>query len=356
MSNPEKLRSILVLREMLTILNIYFQNTEPTSLIVEADHRTQFLDTFCEKCTQSSDGFGYRITVDSNDQFENFNNYTTFKYTKSVVKKFIASHCIVQSYSLARLETFGTHYVVSAVQYQYMVIKSNGTYSGVLMDTLDILARHLKFSYTITEPLTSGWGARQSNGSWSGIMGDVVTGRADIGLNEFAITWLRSVDVDFLPSLRSTAWAIVSLKKAQTYESALIKPLSNLIWVTWIITILLYSILCTILLSCSIKYVSSSNLILGTFTEILSTQLKQGIIGSSAILQYSVTARTFGFWGLFTIMMTSLYSSKLYVNLLTGSKPPTIDTLEQLVTHSPAKIYLIEVSMTCRQLKISNNY
>ena len=58
----------------------------------------------------------------------------------------------------------------------------NGTeYEGYAIDVLDLLARRLGVSYVIHEPHDGLYGTRLPNGSWTGMIGEVIRGVSEGG-------------------------------------------------------------------------------------------------------------------------------------------------------------------------------
>ena len=47
-------------------------------------------------------------------------------------------------------------------------------------------------------------------------------------------------------------------------------------------------------------------------------------------------------WWIFTMFITATYTSKLYVHFLTGETPPTINSLDELISDSDTKVYLVK--------------
>merc|ERR1712080_603870 len=73
-------------------------------------------------------------------------------------------------------------------------IIGNAKYEGLLVDLLTELSITLGFTYTL-EPVSDGhYGTRNEIGSWSGMIGEVISGAADM-----TITMMRETVVDFVP-------------------------------------------------------------------------------------------------------------------------------------------------------------
>ncbi|GBL85975.1 hypothetical protein AVEN_89041-1 [Araneus ventricosus] len=74
---------------------------------------------------------------------------------------------------------------------------SGTTISGIEGKFLQILAEKLDFQFEIVSPLDGKWGNLMDDGTWSGIIGMVARGEADMGLTYLAIMEDRSKVVDF---------------------------------------------------------------------------------------------------------------------------------------------------------------
>nr|VZI15136.1 unnamed protein product [Spirometra erinaceieuropaei] len=77
------------------------------------------------------------------------------------------------------------------------VIYENGTYVGLLMELLEILAERLNFSYVLLPLSKPEYGTELPNGTWTGVIGELVERRADIALVPMSITSDRARVVDF---------------------------------------------------------------------------------------------------------------------------------------------------------------
>ncbi|XP_061666508.1 glutamate receptor ionotropic, delta-1-like isoform X3 [Syngnathoides biaculeatus] len=70
-------------------------------------------------------------------------------------------------------------------------------YKGFSVDVLDALARALGFKYDIYQVSDSKYGSRLPNGSWNGMIGDLINKRADLAVSAITITPERENVVDF---------------------------------------------------------------------------------------------------------------------------------------------------------------
>ena len=75
-----------------------------------------------------------------------------------------------------------------------------------------------------------------------GMMGDVVSGRADYGLSEFSVDLHRSLFVDYTASFRSTSYVIVSAKKPPSYVKAILQPFYTNVWILCVCSIVFFMV------------------------------------------------------------------------------------------------------------------
>nr|XP_033963106.1 glutamate receptor ionotropic, delta-1-like [Pseudochaenichthys georgianus] len=71
------------------------------------------------------------------------------------------------------------------------------TYKGFSIDVLDALAKILGFKYEIYQVSDSKYGSQLPNGSWNGMIGDLINKRADLAVSAITITPERENVVDF---------------------------------------------------------------------------------------------------------------------------------------------------------------
>ena len=54
---------------------------------------------------------------------------------------------------------------------------------GIFVDIYEELSKLLNFSYTVTSPTDLQWGSMNSDGTWSGMVGQLVTKEVDFGIS-----------------------------------------------------------------------------------------------------------------------------------------------------------------------------
>ncbi|ROT70076.1 olfactory ionotropic receptor IR4 [Penaeus vannamei] len=71
------------------------------------------------------------------------------------------------------------------------------TITGPMVKLLEILATSMNFTYTYVRPPDGAWGAKQPDGSFSGMVGMLSRKEADIGLGPFGVSASRAEVVDY---------------------------------------------------------------------------------------------------------------------------------------------------------------
>lgn len=86
-------------------------------------------------------------------------------------------------------------------------------YEGFCIDLIKELARKMKFSYELVEPSSGKFGIRHKNGSFDGLVGDLVKGDTDLVIAALKMTAEREEYIDFVaPYFDQTGIAIVMKK------------------------------------------------------------------------------------------------------------------------------------------------
>lgn len=112
---------------------------------------------------------------------------------------------------------------------------------------LEGIANKHNFTYTLYSAPGGSTGSKLPNGSWSGVMGEILNGRADIGLS-VAIAYDRSEIADFTVSVFYAFLVLVSTKPIPFFEwEAIFYPFKATAWLALIaatvLTLYLYQYL-----------------------------------------------------------------------------------------------------------------
>ncbi|XP_033880587.1 glutamate receptor ionotropic, delta-1-like isoform X1 [Acipenser ruthenus] len=92
--------------------------------------------------------------------------------------------------------------VVTVLEEPFVMVAENilgqpKRYKGFSMDVLDALAKNLGFKYEIYQVLDSKYGQKLHNGSWNGMIGELINKHADLAISAITITPERESVVDF---------------------------------------------------------------------------------------------------------------------------------------------------------------
>jgi len=99
----------------------------------------------------------------------------------------------------------GKHLTISTVtNTPYLIIKDNSEaltgndrYEGILVDLLDELSSRLGFTYTLKLASDGRYGVLTNTGEWTGMVGEVVRGEADMAVADMTVTSVREMVIDF---------------------------------------------------------------------------------------------------------------------------------------------------------------
>jgi len=99
----------------------------------------------------------------------------------------------------------GKHLTISTVVHTpYFIVKDNNgsltgndRYEGILVDLLRYISRELGFTYTFKLSSDGKYGTLTNTGEWTGMIGEVVRGEADMAVADMTVTSVREMAIDF---------------------------------------------------------------------------------------------------------------------------------------------------------------
>ncbi|XP_078382291.1 glutamate receptor 2-like [Oculina patagonica] len=118
-------------------------------------------------------------------------------------------------------------------------------YEGYCIDLLDELARNLKFTYEIYPSPDGLYGAETENGTWNGMIGELLCKRADIAVAALTVTERREKVVDFsVPYMHYTEEML--LKKTSSIGTIdllqFLNPFENYVWFATLASLVVISV------------------------------------------------------------------------------------------------------------------
>ncbi|VDN58936.1 unnamed protein product [Dracunculus medinensis] len=197
---------------------------------------------------------------------------------------------------------------------------------GFCIDLLAQLSHDLGFTYTINLVKDKKYGIDEyGNGSWTGMIGEILRGEADIAVAPLTVNFKRSEVVDFTKPFLSIGISIL-YKIPQTNKPELFSSFNPLTVETWICFLLAFRG------SLFIKFFKISRRIIKSLNRyVLSTMLKGGCdFGPRAVS----TRLLGGTWWVFTLIIIAAYTANLAAVLTVSKQFISIKNLDDLANQS----------------------
>ncbi|KAK7901876.1 hypothetical protein WMY93_018645 [Mugilogobius chulae] len=192
-------------------------------------------------------------------------------------------------------------------------------YKGFSIDVLDALAKILGFKYDIYQVADGKYGTALPNGSWNGMIGELIGKRADLALSAITITPERESVVDFSKRYLDYSVGILMRKSEEKINIfSLLAPFDLAVWACIAAAIPVVGIM--IFLLRRIQAVRCQSNTGGHPAPSVSTSLQSAIWivygafvqqGSDAILGSVALRIVMGSWWLFTLIVCSSYTANL---------------------------------------------
>lgn len=252
---------------------------------------------------------------------------------------------------------------VSSVQSQpYLFQTQDGQWSGFLPDVLE----QLGYNFTISEPSDKKYGMLV-NGSWTGMMKDVLNGDADIA-GPLTLTYNRSMFVEFSVPVASIGPVIVMKRPVAgkpSFEENLAKLLTPFEFSVWLMSVLALLVTGTVLYiiahfnpyewrrmakdrEATVREAESFTC-MNSFWFVVSTVTWQGYVRSPRSIGARILVLS---WFVFTIIFISCYIASLTNYLRIGPEPFAIQgyskirSFRDLAEHSEIRIGVLQGGAT----------
>uniref|UniRef100_G1NVJ4 Glutamate receptor n=1 Tax=Myotis lucifugus TaxID=59463 RepID=G1NVJ4_MYOLU len=209
-------------------------------------------------------------------------------------------------------------------------------YKGFSVDVLDALAKALGFKYEIYQAPDGGYGHQLHNTSWNGMIGELISKRADLAISAITITPERESVVDF--SKRYMDYSVgILLKKPEEKISifSLFAPFDFAVWACIAAAIPVVGVLIFVLnrmqavtaQAAAQPRPSGSATLHSAIWIVYGAFVQQG--GESSV--NSVAMRiVMGSWWLFTLIVCSSYTANLAAFLTVSRMDSPIRTFQDL--------------------------
>ncbi|XP_077062023.1 glutamate receptor ionotropic, delta-1 isoform X1 [Siphateles boraxobius] len=211
-------------------------------------------------------------------------------------------------------------------------------YKGFSIDVLDALAKILGFKYDIYQVSDSKYGSQLTNGTWNGMIGELINKRADLAVSAITITPERENVVDFSKRYMDYSVGILHRKPEEKINIfSLFAPFDLAVWACIAAAIPVVGVL--IFLLTRMQMLRSQNppgahhassmfnslhsaiwIVYGAFVQ----QGGDSVVGSVAL------RIVMGSWWLFTLIVCSSYTANLAAFLTVSRMDNTIRSFQDL--------------------------
>lgn len=202
---------------------------------------------------------------------------------------------------------------------------------GVEVNIMEVLAEVLNFNFTyvdVVDPENGFFGYEMSNGRWSGVIGMVHRGEADIAIGDISITYPRSQVVDYTFPLIMETMSFLYVRPPQLPRLRVL--IEAFQWQTWLVILIMFSICMVFLLA--LPAVVSDASFQRRFTRSVFF-LFGSLVGQSVLLapnRHFARLIVAAFW-FYAVVMKISYETELTSRLSQSNYPPPIDTFKQLL-------------------------
>ncbi|KAA0202952.1 Ionotropic receptor 201, partial [Hyalella azteca] len=106
-------------------------------------------------------------------------------------------------------------------------------HTGFLVDIMNMLSQQMNFTYSIYNVCDGNFGSQLPNGSWTGILREVLEGRAHVGLGNIGYSVARKRAVDFSAVAITYAGAGILVKEGTSHSNMFgvyLQPFNKNVW------------------------------------------------------------------------------------------------------------------------------
>ncbi|CAL1599541.1 unnamed protein product [Knipowitschia caucasica] len=210
-------------------------------------------------------------------------------------------------------------------------------YKGFSIDVLDALSKSLGFKYDIYQVSDSKYGSQLPNGSWDGMIGDLINKKADVAVSALTITPERESVVDFTKRYHDYSVGILLRRPVERLDMfSLLAPFEPSVWFCLAASVPLVGVLLFLLNrlhalrnsnSHNAPGQSGTSSLQGAIWIVYGAFLQQGGDG----VMNSVALRiVMGSWWIFTLIVCSSYTANLAAYLTVTRMDQQIRTFQDL--------------------------
>nr|AOE48114.1 putative ionotropic receptor IR10 [Scaeva pyrastri] len=238
-----------------------------------------------------------------------------------------------------------------------ILLDENGQpiWEGYCIDFIEILSQYMNFEYELVPPSSGSFGKRFPNGSWDGVVGDLVTGDTDFAVAALKMTSEREEVIDYIaPYYEQTGISIVIRKAVR--QTSLFKFMTVLrleVWLSIVAALVATAIMIWLLDKYS-PYSAKNNkdaypypcrefTLKESFWFALTSFTPQG--GGEAPKAISGRILVAAYW-LFVVLMLATFTANLAAFLTVERMQTPVQSLDQLARQSRINYTVVEGSDT----------
>uniref|UniRef100_A0A8C4ZLL4 Glutamate receptor n=1 Tax=Gadus morhua TaxID=8049 RepID=A0A8C4ZLL4_GADMO len=208
-------------------------------------------------------------------------------------------------------------------------------YKGFSIDVLDALAKILGFKYDIYQVADSKYGSQLPNGSWNGMIGELINKRADLAVSAVTITPERENVVDFSKRYLDYSVGILIRKPEEKINIfSLFAPFDLAVWACIAAAIPVVGVLIFLLNRLqTLRSSSSSSTPVGSGTLHSAIWIVYGAFvqqGGDSVAGSVALRIVMGSWWLFTLIVCSSYTANLAAYLTVSRMDHAIRSFQDL--------------------------
>uniref|UniRef100_A0A061QLI4 Glutamate receptor 1 n=1 Tax=Cupiennius salei TaxID=6928 RepID=A0A061QLI4_CUPSA len=254
--------------------------------------------------------------------------------------------------------------VTSIVSKPYTMIKEgdyltgNERFEGFCVDLIQEICSRLKCNYVYRLVGDDSYGKRHENGTWNGMIGEVINREVDLAIADLTITHEREEVVDFTMPFMNLGISILFKKPTKSSPKlfSFLAPFSFEVWVYMATAYLGVSLLLFVLARFSpyewvnphpcnpkTEYLENTFSLLNSFWFTIGSLMQQG----SDIAPRATSTRTVAaLWWFFTLIMISSYTANLAAFLTAERMKSPIESAEDLARQSDIPYGCVEDGST----------
>lgn len=229
---------------------------------------------------------------------------------------------------------------------------------GYCIDLLTELSKKLGFTYKVHVVKDGRYGVLDQSGQWSGMIGEVIRGEADLAVAPLTLTSVRERHVDMSTPFLQTGLGFILNRDLVSHESSmsLLAPFSTDMWVGVLIAFLLTGLCIFMVSRLSPSEWAEPEKEQHTFTLLHSFWYITGALTLQGAGPHpkAVAGRVISsIWWLFAVLLLACYFANFYSMVHTDKKHSSISTFSDLANQDVIEYGTVEGGSTTQFFKTS---